>query len=78
MALSFGRASLSLRYAMTSETIKRRRQAYSLPTGWLAYTCLSGNGFFATAVLAWRLLQPELLRHGFAPRQSGCCVYPEV
>ena len=60
MALSFGRASLSLRYAMTSETIKRRRQAYSLPTGWLAYACLSGNGCFATAVLALHLLQPEL------------------
>jgi hypothetical protein len=45
---------------MTSETIKRRRQAYSLPTGWLAYACLSGNGCFAAAVLALHLLQPEL------------------
>lgn len=45
---------------MTSETTKQRRQAYSLPTGWLAYACLSGNGCFAVAVLALHLLQPEL------------------
>lgn len=44
---------------MTSETTKQRRQAYSLPTGWLAYACLSGNGCFAVAVLALHLLQPE-------------------
>jgi Protein of unknown function (DUF998) len=44
---------------MTSETTKRRRQAYSLPTGWLAYACLSGNGCFAVAVLVLHLLQPE-------------------
>jgi Protein of unknown function (DUF998) len=44
---------------MTSETTKQRRQAYSLPTDWLAYVCLSGNGFFAVAVLALHLLQPE-------------------
>jgi hypothetical protein len=45
---------------MISETIKGRRQTYALPTGWLAYACLSGNGCFATAVLALHLLQPEL------------------
>ena len=44
---------------MTSETAKQRRQAYSLPADWLAYVCLSGNGFFAAAVLALHLLQPE-------------------
>jgi hypothetical protein len=44
---------------MISETTQQRRQAYSLPTDWLAYVCLSGNGFFAVAVLALRLLQPE-------------------
>ena len=44
---------------MTSETTKQRRQAYSLPTDWLAYVSLSGNGFFAVAVLALHLLQPE-------------------
>jgi hypothetical protein len=44
---------------MTSETTKQRRKAYSLPTDWLAYVCLSGNGFFAVAVLALHLLQPE-------------------
>jgi len=44
---------------MTSEATKRRRQAYSLPTGWLAYACLSGNGCFAVAVLVLHLLQPE-------------------
>lgn len=44
---------------MTSETPKRRRQTYSLPTGWLAYACLSGNGCFAIAVLVLHLLQPE-------------------
>jgi Protein of unknown function (DUF998) len=44
---------------MTSETTKRRRQAYSLPTGWLAYACLSGNGCFGVAVLVLHLLQPE-------------------
>jgi hypothetical protein len=45
--------------AMTSEITKQRRQAYSLPTNWLAYACLSGNGCFAVAVLALHLLQPE-------------------
>jgi hypothetical protein len=45
---------------MTSETTKQRKQAHSLSTGWLAYACLSGNGFFAVAVLALHLLQPEL------------------
>jgi hypothetical protein len=44
---------------MTSETRKQRRQAYSLPTAWLAYTCLSGNGFFVVAVMVLHLLQPE-------------------
>jgi uncharacterized protein DUF998 len=39
---------------------KRRRQAYSLSTGLLAYACLSGNGCFAAAVLTLHLLQPEL------------------
>ena len=47
------------RDVMISETTKQRRQAYLLPTGWLAYVCLSGNGFFAVAVLALHLLQPE-------------------
>jgi hypothetical protein len=45
---------------MTSETTKQRIQAYSLPTGWLAYACLMGNGCFAAAVLVLHLLQPEL------------------
>src|SRR5437899_9464770 len=40
--------------------IKQRGQSYSLPTGLLAYACLSGNGCFAVAVLALHLLQPEL------------------
>lgn len=44
---------------MTSETTKQRRRAHSLPTGWLAYACLSGNGCFAIAILALHLLQPE-------------------
>ena len=44
---------------MTSEATKKRRQAYSLSTGWLAYACLSGNGCFAGAVMALHLLQPE-------------------
>ena len=44
---------------MTSETAKQRRKSYSLSTDWLAYVCLSGNGFFAVAVLALHLLQPE-------------------
>ena len=44
---------------MTSETTKRRRQEYFLPTGWLAYACLSGNSCFAVAVLVLHLLQPE-------------------
>jgi hypothetical protein len=44
---------------MISETTRQRRQAYSLSTDWLAYVCLSGNGFFAVAVLALHLLQPE-------------------
>jgi hypothetical protein len=44
---------------MTSETTKHQRQAYSLPTGWLAYACLSGNGCFVVAVLTLHLLQPE-------------------
>jgi|SRR5262245_31134047 len=45
---------------MTFETTKQRRQAYSIPTGWLAYACLSGNGCFVVAVLALHMLQPEL------------------
>jgi len=44
---------------MISETTKQRRQAHSLPTDWLAYVCLSGNGFFAVSLLALHLLQPE-------------------
>jgi hypothetical protein len=44
---------------MTSETRKQRRQAYSLQNGWLAYACLSGNGFFVVAVMVLHLLQPE-------------------
>jgi hypothetical protein len=45
---------------MTSETTKQRKQEYLLPTNWLAYACLSGNGCFVVAVLALHLLQPEL------------------
>src|SRR5215475_2077983 len=45
---------------MTSEATKQRKQAYLLPTGWLAYACLTGNGCFAVAVLVLHLLQPEL------------------
>jgi uncharacterized protein DUF998 len=44
---------------MTPETTKRRSQAYSLRTNWLAYACLIGNGCFAVAVLVLHLLQPE-------------------
>jgi Protein of unknown function (DUF998) len=45
---------------MTSEKTKQRDHGYSLPTTWLAYACLSGNGCFVVAVLALHLLQPEL------------------